>query len=45
MPMPYGLLPNELLEIIDNDRILPGVSMVYKMAEDFPFLNKFEFNS
>ena len=45
MPLPYGLLPHELLEIIDNDRILPGVSKIYKMAEDFPYLNHYEFNA
>ena len=44
LPYPYGLLPHQLLEIIDNDRILPGVSKVYKMAEDFPYLNFFEFS-
>jgi hypothetical protein len=44
MPVPYGLLPHQLLEIIDNDRILPGVSKVYKIAEDFPYINFFEFN-
>lgn len=44
MPVPYGMLPHQLLEIIDNDRILPGVSKVYKTAEDFPYLNFFEFN-
>ena len=42
MPLPYGLLPYELIEIIDNERILPGISYIYKLSEDFPFLNEFE---
>ena len=43
MPMPYGLLPHELIEIIDNERILPGISRLYKLGEDFPFLNQYTF--
>lgn len=39
MPLPYGLLPHELIEIIDNERILPGINRIYKLGEDFPFLN------
>jgi hypothetical protein len=30
MPLPYGLLPHELIEIIDNERIIPGISYIYK---------------
>lgn len=43
MPLPYGLLPHELIEILDNERILPGISQVYKLAEDFPYLNYYNF--
>jgi hypothetical protein len=41
MPLPYGLLPHELIEISDNERILPGISFLYKLSEDFPQLNNF----
>jgi hypothetical protein len=44
MPLPYGLLPHEIIEIIDNERILPGISFIYKTAEDFPFLNHYSYN-
>jgi len=43
MPLPYGLLPHELIEIIDNERIIPGISYLFKLGEDFPFLNNFNF--
>jgi hypothetical protein len=43
MPLPYGLLPHELVEILDNERILPGISQLYKLGEDFPLLNHFNF--
>ena len=39
MPLPYGLLPHELIEIIDNERIIPGITRQYKLSEDFPLLN------
>ena len=45
MPMPYGLLPHELIEILDNDRILPGISQLFKLGEDFPFLNYYNVQS
>jgi len=45
MPLPYGLLPHEMIEIIDNERILPGISYLYKMGEDFPFLNHYNYNN
>ena len=41
MPMPYGSLPHELVEVIDNERILPGISQVFKLGEDFPMLNQY----
>lgn len=43
MPLPYGLLPHELVEILDNERILPGISQLYKLGEDFPLLNHYNF--
>ena len=39
MPLPYGLLPHELIEIVDNERIIPGISQIFKIGEDFPLLN------
>jgi len=45
MPLPYGLLPHELVEILDNERILPGISQLYKLGEDFPLLNHFNFQN
>jgi hypothetical protein len=44
MPLPYGLLPHEIIEIIDNERILPGISFIYKTGEDFPYLNHYSYN-
>lgn len=44
-PLPYGLLPHEMIEIIDNERILPGISYLYKMGEDFPLLNHYNFTN
>ena len=45
MPVPYGLLPHELIEIVDNERILPGISYLYKLGEDFPYLNLYNFQN
>jgi len=45
MPLPYGLLPHEMMEIIDNERILPGISHLYKIGEDFPSLNNYNFEN
>jgi len=45
MPLPYGLLPHELIEIADNERILPGISYLYKLGEDFPYLNHYNFQN
>lgn len=39
LPVPYGLLAHELIEIIDNERLMPGLSWVGKFAEDFPFVD------
>jgi len=44
IPLPYGLLPHELIELIDNERILPGISRLYKLGEDFPMLNYYNFS-
>ena len=30
-----------MIEIIDNERILPGISYMYKIGEDFPSLNHY----
>jgi len=43
MPLPFGLLPHELIEIIDSERILPGISQLQKLSEDFPYLNSYNF--
>ena len=42
MPKPYGLLPHKLVEIIDNERIMPGISNIYKVGEDCPLLNDYD---
>lgn len=39
LPLPYGLLPHETIEIIDNERIFPGITRVFKLGEDFPYLD------
>lgn len=41
LPLPYGLLPHETIEIIDNERIIPGITRVFKIGEDYPYLGKF----
>jgi len=43
LPLPYGLLPHELIEVIDNERLLPGISRVFRLAEDFPHMDSFSF--
>ena len=45
MPLPYGVLPQEMVELIDNERILPGVAQLFKLGEDFPYLNHFDFSN
>lgn len=44
LPLPYGLLPHELIEIIDNERILPGITKIFKLAEDFPYIDHHSLN-
>ena len=44
MPLPYGLLPHQLIEIVDNERIMPGISKIYLLGENFPNLNSYNFN-
>jgi hypothetical protein len=39
LPLPYGLLPHEMIEIVDNERIIPGLTKIFKLAEDFPWLD------
>ena len=43
LPQPYGLLSHDLEEIIQNEKILPGISFLYKNGEEFPYLNQFAF--
>lgn len=40
--MPYGLLPHKLIEVIDNERIIPGISHIYKVGDDCPLLNDYD---
>jgi hypothetical protein len=44
LPLPYGLIPHEAIEIIDNERIIPGITKAFKMAEDFPYLDLYSIN-
>ena len=39
LPLPYGLLTHELIEVLDSERILPGLCLVSKIAEDFPYID------
>ncbi len=39
LPLPYGLLPHELIEVLDNENIVPGITKMFKLAEDFPFID------
>jgi hypothetical protein len=39
LPIPYGLLTNELIEVIDMERVMPGITWIGKFGEDFPFLD------
>ena len=38
-PLPHGLLPMETHRIIQNERLLPGITKVLQIAQDFPQLN------
>jgi hypothetical protein len=44
LPLPYGLLPHELIEVIDNERVIPGLTKIFKLAEDFPYLDHHSLN-
>lgn len=37
--MPHGLLPLETHRIVQNERLLPGITKVIQIGEDFPALN------
>ena len=39
MPLPYGLLTHELIEVLDSERVIPGLCLISKIAEDFPFID------
>ena len=38
-PLPHSLLPLETNRIIYNERLLPGITKVLQIGEDFPMLN------
>ena len=38
LPMPYGLLPHELIDILDNERTFHGLVRIQKLTEDLPYL-------
>jgi hypothetical protein len=44
LPLPYGLLPHEVIEVIDNERIVHGITKIFKFVEDFPLLDKHSLN-
>lgn len=39
LPLPYGLLANELIQVIDQERVMPGISWIQKFAEDYPWVD------
>ena len=39
LPLPYGLLTHELIEVLDSERVIPGLCLISKIAEDFPFID------
>ena len=41
-PLPYGILPHEIVELLDNEKILPRITHLFKLSEDFPYLNHFD---
>lgn len=41
-PLPYGILPHEVVEMLDNEKVLPRISHLFKTSEDFPYLNHFD---
>lgn len=42
---PFGLLPHEYIQLINSEIKMPGISKVFKLAEDFPLLNYFNKNN
>jgi hypothetical protein len=44
LPLPYGLLGHELIEVLDQERYLPSITWIGKFAEDFPFLDHHSMN-
>lgn len=43
LPYPYGLIPHELSQFVENERVLPGINKMLKMIEDFPLLDRYDF--
>ena len=39
LPLPYGLLTHELIEVLDTERVLPGLTLISKLAEDLPWID------
>ena len=39
MPLPYSLIALETNRIIQNERVLPGLTKILKISEDFPQIN------
>jgi hypothetical protein len=39
LPLPYGLLTHELIEVIDCERVVPGLTLISKLAEDLPWID------
>ena len=37
--MPHGLLTHEMIEVIDSERIMPGLTHISKLAEDLPWID------
>ncbi|CDW82225.1 UNKNOWN [Stylonychia lemnae] len=44
MPLPYGIIPHELIEIIDKERIIPGITKIMNLAKDFPYVDHHSIN-
>jgi len=40
LPLPYGLLPHEFIEVVDNERLIPGITKIFKLADDFPYVDQ-----
>ena len=38
-PLPHSLLPLETNRIIRNERMLPGITKILQIGQDFPILN------